>query len=443
WYGDEQFGHVETIIAETGHLFKDIQQFDDNQFDEFGAWVDERMNDGTMDIIWLNGCLPSVLYPPSNLEPDGSRIEEWLDGGNMIINIGDWFAYVSYENGIRQPFNFARGVANILDLSVDGVNNNYGVIIIAGDTQMTVTPTGKKYLPSLNDPAKTDRPVILGFLEAPWEVAAIFASPGGMDDPTVEEQADPVVIYNAETDGYVAFINQAFGGPDGWIDDRGLTCAEFIGNWVHSVIGLGDQPFARRPTPRDGAIHEGTWINLSWFSGDFGISHDVYLSDNFDDVNDGVESAFQGNQVDTFMVAGFPGFPVPTGLVPGTTYYWRVDEVNDTEPNSPWKGNVWSFSIAPKTAYEPDPFNAAEFVAPSVILSWKAGLGALVHTVYFGDSFEDVDQAAGGAPQTDTTYDPGPLELGKTYYWRVDESDSVETYKGDVWSFTISIQDIP
>jgi hypothetical protein len=27
----------------------------------------------------------------------------------------------------------------------------------------------------------------------------------------------------------------------------------------------------------------------------------------------------------------------------GTTYYWRIDEVNNLHPDSPWKGNLWSF----------------------------------------------------------------------------------------------------
>jgi hypothetical protein len=27
-----------------------------------------------------------------------------------------------------------------------------------------------------------------------------------------------------------------------------------------------------------------------------------------------------------------------------TTYYWRIDEVNDPNPDSPWIGNVWSFT---------------------------------------------------------------------------------------------------
>ena len=40
-----------------------------------------------------------------------------------------------------------------------------------------------------------------------------------------------------------------------------------------------------------------------------------------------------------------------TTFDPGTlewnkTYYWRIDEVNATSPDSPWKGSVWSFTTA-------------------------------------------------------------------------------------------------
>ena len=57
-------------------------------------------------------------------------------------------------------------------------------------------------------------------------------------------------------------------------------------------------------------------------------------------------TGFQGNQTSTFFVVGFPGFPFPDGLVPGTTYYWRIDEVNDVNPDSPWTGSLWSFTTA-------------------------------------------------------------------------------------------------
>ena len=192
---------------------------------------------------------------------------------------------------------------------------------------------------------------------------------------------------------------------------------------------------ATRPNPADGALHEDIWVNLSWSPGRFAVSHDVYLGDNFDDVDSGTGDTFLGNQTATFYVAGFPGFAFPFGLVPGTTYYWRIDEVNDTEPNSPWKGDVWSFGIPPKTAYLPDPADGAESIDLNSNLNWTGGFGAKLHTVYFGDNFDDVNNAAGGLPLGTATYNPGPLELAKAYYWRVDEFEGFVTDNGNVWSF--------
>ena len=71
-----------------------------------------------------------------------------------------------------------------------------------------------------------------------------------------------------------------------------------------------------------------------------------------------------------------------------------------------------------------------------VRLKWTAGFGSKLHYVYFGDNFDDVNNAAGGMPVGTTTYSPGPLEMAKTYFWRVDEFDIFDTHKGDVWSFT-------
>ena len=198
----------------------------------------------------------------------------------------------------------------------------------------------------------------------------------------------------------------------------------------------GKWPFAFGPTPKDGALHDDTWVSMSWGSGGFAASHDVYIGDNFDDVNTGAEGTFQGNQAATFYVAGFPGFAYPDGLVPGTTYYWRIDEVNAPPDETVYKGDVWSFSIPPKTAYFPDPADSDEAVDVDVQLGWTAGFGAKLHTVYFGDNFDEVDNAAGGQAQGTLTYNPGTLKMAKTYYWRVDEFDVVETHKGDVWSFT-------
>ncbi len=219
-----------------------------------------------------------------------------------------------------------------------------------------------------------------------------------------------------------------------WLDFVNVYKGEYVAGIEPSLASPPEN--ATNPVPADGAYLEETWGNFSWTPGALAVSHDVYLGDNYDGVNDGAEGTFRGNQAPTFFVAGFPGFPYPDGLVPGTTYYWRIDEVNDTEPNSPWKGDVWSFSVPPKTAYNPDPADNAESVDLNVELSWTPGFGAKLHTVYFGDNFDEVNNATGGLTQGVTTYDPGPLKLAKTYYWRVDEFDVIETHKGDIWSFT-------
>jgi thioredoxin 1 len=96
----------------------------------------------------------------------------------------------------------------------------------------------------------------------------------------------------------------------------------------------------------------------------------------------------------------------------------------------------------PKIAYNPFPSDGATSVDTNVILSWTPGLGAKLHTVYFGDNFDDVYNSAGGIPQMTPAFTPGQLESGKTYYWRVDEFDAVETHKGDVWNFT-TLSEIP
>lgn len=234
-------------------------------------------------------------------------------------------------------------------------------------------------------------------------------------------------------------------GTDGWgcdwigaIDDvriynHALTEDEILGTMVGEVW-----PYAYGPDPEDGALRADTWVSLGWKPGGLAVSHDVYIGEDFDDVNEATpeSDSFRINQDLTFYIAGFPGYAYPDGLVPGTTYYWRIDEVNDSEPNSPWKGDVWSFTVPPKTAYGPVPGDGAELVSVNERLTWTPGFGAKIHTVYFGEDYDTVNNASGGSSTGVASYTPSQLELAKTYYWRVDEFDGAGTYKGEVWSFT-------
>ncbi|MHC4560510.1 MAG: LamG domain-containing protein, partial [Planctomycetota bacterium] len=215
---------------------------------------------------------------------------------------------------------------------------------------------------------------------------------------------------------------ESFDGAGGNIDQRPTLLIEFTSK------------YAMQPDPADGAMINDTWVNLMWEPGNSAVSHDVYLGDNLTDVQAGAESAFQGNQAPAIITAGFPGFPYPEGLVPGATYYWRIDEVE--ADGTKIEGDVWSFMVPSKSAYNPNPADGGMYVDPDVELSWTAGFAAKLHTVYFGDNFDEVNNATGGLPLAATTYTPGTLEMDKTYYWRVDEFDAINTYKGNVWSFS-------
>jgi len=191
---------------------------------------------------------------------------------------------------------------------------------------------------------------------------------------------------------------------------------------------------ATHPNPADGTELEATSAVLQWLPGAFAVSNDVYFGQSFDDVNDGNGDTFKGNQTEAEFAV--------SDLAWGTTYYWRIDGVNTVEPNSPWKGNVWSFLLRPSTAWKPEPADAAQWIDPNTDLSWSAGRGAMTHGVYFGDDFNDVNDATDAMSQEETTYDPGLLEYEKTYFWRVDEYDESGTLqRGEVWSFTTARAD--
>ena len=78
---------------------------------------------------------------------------------------------------------------------------------------------------------------------------------------------------------------------DGMIDDvriydRALS-ADDIQALMDNPGGTVTQALA--PDPADGVIIDATWVNLGWTPGDLAVSHQVYIADNFDDVDSGAE----------------------------------------------------------------------------------------------------------------------------------------------------------
>ncbi|MBN2181383.1 MAG: hypothetical protein JW715_05680 [Sedimentisphaerales bacterium] len=209
---------------------------------------------------------------------------------------------------------------------------------------------------------------------------------------------------------------------------------------------------ATEPVPDDGETVPSAQVRLEWVPGMMSSSSNVYFGETFEDVNNATanEQTYLGSTTEGFFLVGSEE-PYPTGLMVDKTYYWRVDEVNELNPEKLWKGPVWSFYVPPRTASNPMPVNGALFadanyLDPDVILSWYPATDATSYHVYFGDNLESVQAGIGGTDKgaiTDPNYDPASmLELNKTYYWRIDTSEGTATHTGDVWSFNTSPADL-
>jgi len=113
-----------------------------------------------------------------------------------------------------------------------------------------------------------------------------------------------------------------------------------------------------------------------------------------------------------------------------------------SQPNPMYFDDV-SVKIPMYKAFDPDPGDNAIGVSTTPTLSWLRGLSAVSHDVYFGTDFDDVNDATQVSPefkgsQSEDTYVPDALTFGNMYYWRIDEVDASNTYKGDVWMFLVS-----
>ncbi len=224
---------------------------------------------------------------------------------------------------------------------------------------------------------------------------------------------------------------------DGTMDDVRIYNRVLTAGQVKAVSAGGVPVYgkAESPSPADGALAV-TMPLLQWGVGDNALFHNVYLGTS--------PQLTEANLVGSRQM--FTMLYYVQGLQPGTTYYWRVDEI-EKDGVTVHTGDVWSFVAQALTAYHPNPADGALDAAPAPMLTWLPGQTAIKHHVYFGDSSDAVGQGAAGADKgevKDPNFAPGTLESLTTYYWRVDETPAGGAVRtGPVWKFTtcLSVDD--
>jgi len=132
------------------------------------------------------------------------------------------------------------------------------------------------------------------------------------------------------------------------VDFRGVA-AKYVkltpkSNWRNLVVqyGLSEVKFfyipahATEPSPASGGTGVSPAVLLNWRGGREAASHEVYFSSDKQAVVNGTAL------VDTVSQSSYD--PASLNLQLGTTYYWKIVEVNQAATPSAWEGDVWSFS---------------------------------------------------------------------------------------------------
>ncbi len=202
--------------------------------------------------------------------------------------------------------------------------------------------------------------------------------------------------------------------------DLGGVAAKYVRLTVNSGYGIMGQfglsevqfmfipAFAREPEPADGAVDVDVETALTWRAGREAASHDVYLGTD------------PGN-LTLATVADQASF-VPSDLVFGNVYYWKVDEVNEAAAPALWEGDLWTFTTAEYAMIDDiesytDDIDAGETVFQTWIDGWTNETGSVVG--YADAPFAEKAVVQSGLQSMPVTYDntaaPFYSEISRTW----------------------------
>jgi hypothetical protein len=186
------------------------------------------------------------------------------------------------------------------------------------------------------------------------------------------------------------------------------------------------------PSPPDGATDIDINTILSWTCSDPDgdpLTYDVYFGTSSPPPL--VSSGQSSNSYD------------PGTLQYNQKYYWQIEAFDNHGAST--IGPVWSFTTykpnnPPYEPSDPTPVDGATDVDVDADLSWTGGdpdeEDTVVYDVYLEANNPNPTTKVSD-DQSETTFDPGTLDHGTIYYWKVHAKDNHgRVTRGPVWHFT-------
>lgn len=308
-----------------------------------------------------------------------------------------------------------------------------------------------------------------------------WAYVGPVDDVATVEQIKqaiytygPVSVAVCVNSAFQGYSGGIFSGPTchsinhavalvGWDDDQGTNGVWFLRNSWGSGWGeggymrieygvcdvgyrtvrinyIGSQNYPpnvpSNPNPDDGESGVQVTTDLSWTGGDPNnndiVTYDVYF-ENGDSTPDVLVS---DNQLGTTYDPGIISYD--------SHYYWQIIATDNLGEST--TGPIWDFTTLPppdnppNTPSNPSPSNGSINCDINIDLSWTGGDPDHEDTVFYDIYFEANNPNPTtkiSDDQTETTFNPGTLNNGITYYWKIHAKDNHNlVIRGPVWHFT-------
>lgn len=289
---------------------------------------------------------------------------------------------------------------------------------------------------------------------------------------------DETTVFDTGAGGFGSAFGMGFGSTEDFTDVRIGAVVNVVGDASHNYCGVAGRaqyfidPDGSITGQAPGMVVAQTYImHVNWDDGPTNLSLDlekVVMMQNIMDESIGVRIPGIGHDRSYYAELDIVGSD-PT-YVTGSLYEYkggplvaRTPVLVDTAGNDWWEedvgqdapfangksgvfgqnentdvigyhvtfDDVFAASDGP-AAVNPSPANGASKVSNTVTLSWKEAAFATGRELWLGKAgkMEKVQPSPTG-----TTYSTGPLELGKTYQWRVDEIGPSGVVQGHTWSF--------